>query len=177
MKKRILGLLTFIALIVTAFSFTACDDGNDLTVTDCVFSSFTAQDFDGNIVDETVFTGCKVTMINVWATYCEPCKTELPALAELNEEYKDAGFQVIGIPVDGSAQAETVKQLIEETNADFRHLRVSASLKSFISEIKSVPYTIFVNEDGKQIGKAYSGAKSKAAWKKIIDKTLKFVSN
>lgn len=180
MKKRIFGVFILIALLVAAFSFAACNDkgesNEDLTVTDCVFSSFTAQDFDGNIIDETVFAGYKITMINVWATYCTPCKSELPDLAELNTEYNSAGFQVIGIPADGNTQVEAARQIIEETNANFTHLRVSASLNSFIGNIKVVPYTLFVNENGEQIGKAYSGTKSKSNWKTLITQLLQFTN-
>lgn len=177
MKKSIFGLPTLIALLIAVFSFTACADKKDLTVTDCAFTSFTAQDFDGNIVDETVFKGYKVTMINVWGTYCAPCKTELPELAELNTEYKNSGFQIIGIPIDANYQTATdAKQLIEETQANYRHLKISTSLKGFISGIKSVPYTTFVNENGQQLGEGYYGAKSKADWKKIIEEMPGFVN-
>lgn len=172
-KRKIFGFLTLIALLIAVFTFTACDDKDDFTVTDNVFSSFSAEDYDGNIVDKTVFADYKVTMINVWGTYCEPCKKELPGLAELNREYKNSGFQIIGIPVDANRQtAADAKQLIEEAQADYRHLKISTSLKGFISDIKSVPYTIFVNGNGEQLGKGYSGAKSKTEWKTIIDKTL-----
>lgn len=182
MKKRIFGLLTLIFLLISVFSLVACSDGKsddkeDLTVTDSVFSSFSAEDYYGDIVDQTILAECRVTMINVWGTFCEPCKKELPELSELNAEYADKGFQVIGVPVDSSlSTAVGAKEMIEELNADFRHLKVSSSLKKFVSGIKSVPYTIFVNENGEQIGKGYSGSKSKADWKKIIDEMLDFVS-
>lgn len=173
MRKRIFGLLTLIALFVAVFSFTACDDKDkQFEINDCVFSSFTAEDFDGNIVNETVFADYKVTMINVWGTFCSPCKNELTELVELNAEYKNSGFQIIGIPTDGETQRQKAIEIIRQTHANYRHLRISSSLKDFISEIKSVPYTIFVNENGKQIGEGYSGAKSKAEWKKLIDKIL-----
>lgn len=178
MKKRIFSLLIFNALLITAFSLVACNDENgDLTVSDSVFSDFTAEDFDGNIVDETIFTGYKVTMINVWGTYCAPCKKELPAFAELNAEYQNSGFQIVGIPIDGETKRQEAIQIIAATQANYRHLRVSKSLKGFISEIKSIPYTIFVNENGEQIGKAYSGAKSKSDWKVLIERMLKSANN
>lgn len=177
MKRKTFGLLTLIAILLTVFTFTACDDNKeDLTVTDSVFTSFSAEDFEGNIIDETVFSDYKVTMINVWGTYCSPCKTELPELAELNTEYKDSGFQIIGIPIDGETKRREAIQIIAETQANYRHLRVSNSLKTFTSDIRSVPYTIFVNGNGEQIGEGYSGAKSKAEWKKLIDQTLEFTS-
>ncbi|MCM1438906.1 MAG: TlpA family protein disulfide reductase [Roseburia sp.] len=181
MKKRIFSIIAFITLLITAFPLVACNDkddkNEDLTVTDCVFSSFTAEDFNGNIIDQTVFADYKITMINVWGTYCSPCKTELPELAELNAEYSESGFQIIGIPIDAYHQAAAdAIELIEETGANYRHIRISSSIKSFISKIKGVPYTIFVNKEGKQIGSAVSGAKSKADWKTLIDQMLEFVS-
>ena len=174
MKKRLLSLICFIALTVAIFSFTACKDKEHFTVTDSVFSSFTAEDYDGNIIDQTVLKECKVTMINVWGTFCEPCKKELPELAELNAEYTD--FQIIGIPVDNTlGSAKNAKKMIAELGADFRHLKVSNSLKQFVSDLKSVPYTIFVNADGGQIGGGYYGSKSKSEWKEIIESILESI--
>lgn len=179
MKKRILNLFTLIALFVATLSLTACaEDKDDFNITDCVFSSFTAQDFDGNIVDATVFAEYKLTMINVWGTFCDPCLEEIPYLAEINREYADKGFQVIGIPVDSSLNsAADARKFIAELNADYRHLKVSNSIKQFVRGTGIYPYTIFVNKEGKQIGEPYTAAKSKSEWKSLIDKMLEFVNN
>lgn len=180
MKKRILSFITLLILMLAIFSFTACTDKpkKDYKISDSVFSSFTAEDYDGNIIDETVFIDYKITMINVWGTFCNPCKTEAPELAELNNENIGKGIQVIGIPVDTTRNsAADAKEIIDEVNADYRHLKVSASIKPFVSSAEHLPYTIFVNAEGKQIGDAYSGAKSKADWKILIDKLLEFINN
>ena len=58
-----------------------------------VFESFTAQDLDGNQVDETIFEDAELTMINVWGTFCTPCLEEMPDLAELNREYQEKGVR------------------------------------------------------------------------------------
>lgn len=176
MNRKFVSLLTLVVLFLTTITFAACTDKEeDLTVTDCVFSSFTAEDYDGNIIDETIFAEYKVTMLNVWGTFCSPCKTEAPELAEINSEYADKGFQVIGIPVDANRNsAADAMEVIAETNANFRHLKVSNSIKQFVAQTEHLPYTIFVNSEGKQIGEAYSGAKSKEDWKKIVDKLLEF---
>ena len=65
-----------------------------------MFESFTAQDLDGNQVDETIFEDAELTMINVWGTFCTPCLEEMPDLAELNREYQEKGVQIIGICSD-----------------------------------------------------------------------------
>ena len=178
MKKILLVLLTACLL----FGVCGCKDEptEEITKGDGIFSEFTAVDFDGNLVDSSVFDGYKVTMVNVWATWCPPCKEELPALAQLNEEYKDAGFQVIGIAYDTAdknynkvqSSYNTALEIIEKAGASFRHLIPSKSLKDFLDTIQSVPVTVFVDEDGCQIGRTYVGAKSKADWKKLIDQFL-----
>lgn len=176
MIKKILSLIIFAAVTAAAITLSACANDEDLNIRDSVFASFTAEDYDGNIIDETVFADCKVTMIYVWGTFCAPCKKEAPYLAELNKEYAENGFQVIGIPIDANRNsAADAREVIAATDADFRNLKVSVSLKKFVSGVGGTPYTVFVNSEGKQIGKARSGAKSKKEWEKLIVRLLEKV--
>ena len=61
------------------------------------FRNFSGQDFDGNSVDESLFSGNAVTVINFWFTGCKPCVAELSKLNELNEAIKSMGGEVVGI--------------------------------------------------------------------------------
>ena len=156
--------------------------GEEITRGDGIFTELAAVDFDGNIVDSSVFNGYKVTMINVWATWCNPCKQEMPALAELNDEYKD--LRVIGVAYDAAdknynrneSAFNSALNIISQTNASYMHLIPSKKMKSFLDGIKSVPVTVFVDEDGYQLGPIYSGSKTKQEWKKIIDDIIAFVN-
>ena len=184
MIKKILIILFSACLLLGICGCKDEEPTEEITRGDGIFSEFTAVDFDGNIVDSSVFDGYKVTMVNVWATWCDPCKKELPALAELNEEYKDEGFQVIGIAYDTADKNYNKVQssynaainIIEQTGANFRHLIPSKSLKDFLDPIQAVPVTVFVDEDGYQIGRTYTGSKSKADWGKIIELNLDFIN-
>ncbi|MCM1342697.1 MAG: TlpA family protein disulfide reductase [Lachnospiraceae bacterium] len=62
--------------------------------------TFEAQDMEGNTVSSSVFSGSRLTMVNVWATYCDPCLREMPGLGELAGEYDAEDFQIIGIISD-----------------------------------------------------------------------------
>jgi thiol-disulfide isomerase/thioredoxin len=64
---------------------------------------FTLQDMNGTPVKLASFRG-RPLLINVWATYCEPCKLEIPDLIELQEKYKATGFTVLGISFDDTAK-------------------------------------------------------------------------
>ncbi len=60
-------------------------------------SNFSGQDFDGNSVDESLFSGNAVTVVNFWFTGCKPCVAELSKLNELNDTIKSMGGEVVGI--------------------------------------------------------------------------------
>jgi len=137
----------------------------------------------GNPVNEQIFSDQKLTMINLWATFCSPCVEEMPGLAQLQREYR-SDVQIIGIVVDAADKNGSIlpdkkteaSNIIEATGADYLHLLPSKSLnKAYLNNVQSVPETIFVDENGNQIGVRYFGAKRKAEWKKIIDALLESV--
>ena len=93
-------------------------------------AAFEGQDMEGNPVSSDMFSESKLTMINVWATYCSPCLNEMPALGELSQEYDSEDFQIIGIVSDvpEGADEETVslvETLIAQTSAGYPHLLFS----------------------------------------------------
>ena len=138
---------------------------------------FEWQDLDGNAVTSDIFSQSKLTMINVWATYCNPCLREMPDLGELAGEYDTADFQLIGIVSDvqenGSEdKLEKAVSLVEKTGADYPHLLLNESLYSaLVVNVSGVPTTFFVDENGVVLG-AVVGSYEKSVWKEIIDGLL-----
>lgn len=184
--KKILALI--LSVIMFALIFTSCGKseaeneptsvGGEITQNSGVLSGFTTTDIDGNAVNQSVFKGKKLTMVNIWATFCGPCINEMPDLGKISEDYADKGFQIIGIPVDvvdyygniDESQVELAKDIIDETGAVYLHILPSASLnQAKLSQVTSVPETIFVDENGNQVGESYIGSRSMAQWKEIID--------
>ena len=138
---------------------------------------FEGQDMDGNAVTSDIFSQSKLTMINVWATYCNPCLREMPDLGGLAGEYDTADFQLIGIVSDvqenGSEdKLEKAVSLVEKTGADYPHLLLNESLYSaLVVNVSGVPTTFFVDENGVVLG-AVAGSYEKSVWKEIIDGLL-----
>ena len=64
---------------------------------------FTLQDMDGKDVDLAELRG-NVILLNFWATWCGPCKVEIPGFVELQEQYRDDGFVVLGLSVDDTPE-------------------------------------------------------------------------
>lgn len=146
-----------------------------------ILGEFTASDLTGNEVTQAVFEGHPVTMVNVWATFCGPCLSEMPDLGALHEEYSEQGFQIIGIVADALAQdgsvsqeqVELAQQIAEETGAKYLHLLPSEDLTSrLLWQVNSVPTTIFVDETGALIGKGYLGSRDAGSWRAIIEEKL-----
>jgi len=91
----------------------------------------------------------KVQLINFWATWCPPCKREIPALIKLQNDYRNQGLQVIGIALDN---AEAVKQYAEEQGINYPVLvgdddavEVSVQLGN---DMGILPYTVIVDQLG-----------------------------
>lgn len=146
-----------------------------------LFGEFTTEDSDGNEVTQEVFSGYKLTMVNIWATFCSPCLREMPELGELNREYREKGFQVVGMPIDVTDQDGTVlegqvnlvNEIAEKTGVDYPQLLPSRELvDAKLGSVTAVPETVFVDENGNQVGQPYRGARSKGEWIEIIDGLL-----
>lgn len=139
---------------------------------------FEGRDMEGNPVSSDIFSRSSVTMINVWATYCSPCLSEMPELGELAQEYDPEDFQIIGIvsnvPEGADAEKiELVEVLIEQTFADYPHLLLNQSLSDgLLADVTAVPTTFFFDKEGKILDTVV-GAKGKSDWKEIIDGFLK----
>lgn len=139
--------------------------------------AFEAQDLEGNTVTESLFAESRLTMVNVWATYCNPCLSEMPGLGELAGEYDPDQFQIIGIvsDVQEGAQEEAVEYaeaLVSQTGAEYSHLLLNQSLfMALLRDVSAVPTTFFVDENGEVLD-TIVGAMDKTAWKEKIDAFL-----
>ena len=141
------------------------------------FLTFEATTTEGEAWNSDKFANSKLTMINVWGTYCNPCLNEMPDLGEIATEYDAADFQLIGVICDvmegdDEKNIETAKGLIEKTQANYPHLLLNESLYvSFMGAVSAVPTTFFVRQDGSLIG-YLTGAQSKENWKALIEQLL-----
>lgn len=180
MKKLLCIALSLIML----FMLTACADNNDESTApdgQGLLSSFTAETLDGETADQSIFEGKKVTMVNIWATFCGPCINEMPDLQKLHEDYADKGFQVVGIVCDiyeyngvfDESGIKTAKDIVKDTGVKYISLLPSVSLnEAKLKDVNSVPETFFVDDTGSVIAGPYIGSRSYESWAQIIDSIL-----
>lgn len=176
MPIRLLSVLAVLALLMSAPSAMA----QEATGQTGILSNLSAVDLSGDSADASLFAGHRLTMVHVWGTYCGNCVSEMPYLGELNAELAPEGFQVVGVVADAvnrymiamPSKVRSAERIIQATGASYRHLLPSASLKGLLSGAQYIPYVIFVDETGAQVGQAYTGARAKAQWQGIIESLL-----
>lgn len=122
------------------------------------FRNFSGQDYDGNSVDESLFSGNAVTVVNFWFTGCKPCVAELSKLNELNDTIKSMGGEVIGINTetfDGNEDAiKEAAAVLESQGAAYRNLSIDSASDAgkYASDIMAFPTTILVDRNGNIVG-------------------------
>ena len=123
----------------------------------------------------------KVTMLNFWGTFCGPCIQEMPDLADIERDYKDKGFEIVGITVDavdyytGKLDAHVIRDaedIMKDTNVEYPVVYAGSDILEY-AEISVVPTTFFVDAKGNIIAGPIPGSNSRSGWEKVINKLLK----
>ncbi len=133
---------------------------------------FKVKDINDKEVNNDIFKDKKLTMINIWGTFCGPCIEEMPILQELYKEYGAKGVNIVGVVSDGDANEVQALQILKKKNADFVNLIPDEKFKNeFVQKATAVPTSVLVNSKG-EILETVVGSKSKEGYKKIIDNNL-----
>jgi len=107
---------------------------------------FSANDINGNKIDLANYVGKKLIIVNFWATWCPPCRFELPGLIKLQNIYKDK-IQIIGVSLDRSLR--DIKNF-KENKPNYPIIWDSDNEIAYLyGGIASIPTTFIINKDGK----------------------------
>jgi peroxiredoxin len=114
--------------------------------------NFHLEDLKGQKVELRHLRG-KVVFLNFWATWCSPCKEEMPSMEELCKQFKDKDFVFLAISVD-YAGIKPVKEYIEKHRYTFPVLLDPKCETLDLFQVKGIPTTLLVDKKGIIIGKA-----------------------
>ncbi len=128
--------------------------------------NFTLKDLGGKDVKLSSFKG-KVILLNFWATWCGPCKIEIPWFNEFHQKYKDRGFVVLGISADDTV--EQLKPFVAEHRMSYPVLlgRGRDDVQEALGPVWGLPTTLIISRDGKVCHK-HMGLAKKAEFEKGI---------
>ena len=113
---------------------------------------FSLKDLSGKTVSLSAFRG-KVVLLNFWATWCPPCRAEMPALNRLQHALKPRGFEVLSVSTDRSVN--DIKDFLEKNRVDFPILFDADRSVAKQYRVFSMPTTFLINKNGMIVEKFY----------------------
>ena len=136
--------------------------------------TFSTTDRIGFEWNESVFANAEITMVNFFEPWCSPCVAEMPDLEKLYENYKDQGFQIIGVYSDTTMEYN-VDEILKECHTTYPILLYTSEFDQF--QTGYVPTTIFVDSKGHVLDipggdSAVIGSQSYQDWEAIVKKLL-----
>ncbi len=196
--KKILENLALFAILTIAFSaLTGCSDSSNTNVASTPVNANTKAavnkgtplpsilaQADFELLDGTKFKLVdhkgKVLLVNIWGTWCGPCRAEMPHLVEMQDKFKDQGFEVIGLNIGDGIGGEESNELIEpfvekmKLNYTIARSRDESTAKFFkVTQLQGVPQTLLIDREG-NLRNIFHGGGNKVieSMHQFVDKTM-----
>lgn len=124
--------------------YTILQEAKDFTLKDVSNKKVSLKDFKG-----------KVVMLNFWATWCGPCRIEMPSMEKLYRQFREKGFVILAVA--SGDDTDSVDRFIKDYNISFPALMDSNMVVSDSYKVWALPTTYFINSKGQIIGRAQGG--------------------
>lgn len=112
---------------------------------------FELVSLDGRKVKLSDFRG-KAVILNFWATWCAPCKTEMPWFVDLQKQYGSDGLAILGVAMDDS-DPQKIAQFASEMGVNYPVLLGTNNVSDAYGDVEYLPTTFYINRQGKIVGK------------------------
>jgi thiol-disulfide isomerase/thioredoxin len=162
MHKRFRLTLPFLALLAGLFLFPHYLRAD-------AAPAWTLKDLNGKTVSLSDFKG-KVVVLDIWATWCPPCRAEIPHFIELQDQYKDKGVTVVGMSVDSTGPAAVAK-FVEENKMNYPIVMADEATATAYGADQGIPFTIVIDKNGQVVAR-HLGLTDKETFQDDIAKAL-----
>ena len=174
MKKKILilGMALMLAAGISACNASSKTSSSEATTTeskqadakaedskqaesdkeDKKFPEFSAKTVSGEDISSDLFKDSKLTVVNVWGSWCGPCVQEIPELQKLYESMKDKDVNVIGLAQDAGTDLDAVKEIIDKNKVTYQNIVPEGATEDFVMSLMAFPTTFFVDSDRNIVG-------------------------
>jgi cytochrome c biogenesis protein CcmG, thiol:disulfide interchange protein DsbE len=176
-ERRILFILILIAGLAwislsTDKSGTAAQTGISAPQAGFIAPDFTLKTTDQRSVTLSDLRG-QAVLINIWTTWCPPCRAEMPAIEKIYQEYKDQGLIVLGLNSTHQDDPANIGPFIKEYSLSFPILIDDTGSATTAYQVKSLPTSVFVNRDSTINQVVVGGPMSEALLRTRVEGILK----
>ena len=183
MKKKILilGMALMLAAGISACNASSKTSSSEATTTeskqadakaedskqaesdkeDKKFPEFTAKTVSGEDISSDVFKDSKLTVVNVWGSWCGPCVQEIPELQKLYESMKDKDVNVIGLAQDAGTDLDAVKEIIDKNKVTYQNIVPEGATEDFVMSDRNIVGVIQGNRNLEAFTAAVEGVLEK----------------
>lgn len=163
--------LPLLALLTAGCATTTKAVQDDLTPSGKrkVAPAFELKDSEGRAVKLADYAG-KVVLLNFWATWCGPCKVEIPWFIEFENQFKDKGFAVLGVAMDEEGW-DIVKPYIQNRKINYRIVMGDDMVAQLYGGVENLPTSFILDREGK-VANVHIGLVSKSEYVHDIQKLL-----
>jgi peroxiredoxin len=130
---------------------------------------FTLPQLDGNSLQLSSLRG-KVVLLDFWATWCDPCREEIPHFVELQNKYADRGLQIVGVSMDDTI--DPVRPFAEQFHMNYPIVMGNAKTGELYGGVLGLPITFVIGRDGR-IFRKHIGATNVTVFEKEITSLLR----
>lgn len=148
--KRIVTLVVLSALVVFFTGFSAGKSAKKAP-------NFSLKTADGTVIDLSKLKG-KTVVVNFWATWCGPCRAEIPAFLEVYEKYKSKGLEIVGVSLDQGGWSE-VTPFVKKFNIAYPVVIGSEKLTKQYGGVDAIPTTFIIDKNGLIVNQHIGGLK------------------
>lgn len=110
---------------------------------------YTANELDGGTWDLADVDG--VTMLNLWATWCGPCRYEIPALIQLQKDYGDEGLHVVGVSMDQAGMESQIESFARNAGINYKIVHDPQARLADVLDTTIIPTTALIDRSGKVV--------------------------
>ena len=117
---------------------------------------FTLTALDGKSVKLSDLRG-KAVVLNFWATWCGPCKIEIPWLADLQQQYQSQGVEIVGVAMDDDAEKnrDSIAKFAQEMKVNYPVLLGNEQVADAYGGVDALPTTFYIGRDGKIVNRIF----------------------
>jgi cytochrome c biogenesis protein CcmG/thiol:disulfide interchange protein DsbE len=131
---------------------------------------FELKSLDGRTVKLSDFRG-KAVLLNFWATYCTPCRVEMPWLVDLYKQYHEQGLEIVGVSMDDDGEEQRVVDFVREIKINYPIVLGNHTIGDAFGGTQFLPKTFFIDRQG-NISSTTTGMKNKSEFETTIKELL-----